>query len=109
MNMHSLPAGKVGEHQARIALGWNQPLDEYYAEVYAVQPNGKLGALPCATLDESFFPSDILQLTAWLSRLMRFTRCLPFTRLKSPPVRSDSPFGSRMTLRSMGGADDQPD
>ena len=66
MNMHSLPAGKVGEHQARIALGWNQPLDEYYAEVYAVQPNGKLGALPCATLDESFFPSDILQLTAWL-------------------------------------------
>jgi hypothetical protein len=26
----------------------------------------KLGALLCATLDESFFPSDILQLTAWL-------------------------------------------
>jgi hypothetical protein len=68
MNHHLLPITPIQDSDAQAILGWNNPLNEFYAHVYSVRADGLLGDLLYSTVGENFFPDDVEKLEQWLEQ-----------------------------------------
>ena len=68
MNHHFLPVTSVEKSETKAILGWNCPVNEFFAHVYAVRDDGLLGDLLHSTTADNFFPSEVDELEQWLDQ-----------------------------------------